>query len=157
MTWCPHLAAAALLSGSDAASRPLGPSHRALWDGLSLVLMLTIAVAMWAVAMSPRRHPFAKRLWRVAAAVLTLATASAAAGLGLERLPWEGLRLAGVLLQVAAFCVAVPISAAGIVCAVVRYLGPYTAVRHLHRLLWGLAGEIDRGIAIVVERWRRRP
>jgi len=118
--------------------------------------MLLIAGVMWAVARAPRRHPIARRIWRVAAAVLTVAMVGAALGLGLERLPWEGLRLTGVLLQAAAFFLAVPIAAAGIVGGVVRYLGLYTAAGHLHRLLWELAGEIDRGLTMLVRWWRRR-
>jgi hypothetical protein len=156
MTWSSWRRAAAPSGGSGAAWQPPGPPHRPLWDVLSLVLMLVIAAAMWAVATSPRRHPIARRIWKVAAAVLTLATAGAAVGLGLERLPWEGLRVTGVLLQVAAFFIAVPISAAGIVCGAIRYLGPYTAVGQLHRWLWDLAGEIDRGLTTIVEWWRRR-
>jgi len=118
--------------------------------------MLLIAAAMWRVATSPRRHPIARRIWRMAAAVLTLATAGAAVGLGLERLPSDGLHVAAVLLQVGAFFIAVPISAAGIICGAIRYLGPYTAVRQLHRWLWDLAGAIDRGSTMLVEWWRRR-
>lgn len=156
MTWCPPRAAAALSAGSGAACQPPGPAHRPLWDVLSLVLMLLIAAAMWAVATSPRRHPVARRIWRVAAAVLALTTAGAAVGLGLERLPWEEVRLTGVLLQVAAFLLALPISGAGIICGAVRYLGPYTAAGQLHRLLWDLAGEIDHGIAMLGDWWRRR-